>query len=70
MESTPGKRAAARRALIEDVEWMVFNGETHAEAVARRMGSNPDALKRRLERCGRYDLIGMISRSTAEGRTA
>lgn len=60
MEPRPGKCAAKRQALIEDVEWMVSTGETHAESVAFRLGTTPKVLVRKLERYGKHDLIAQI----------
>jgi signal transduction histidine kinase len=54
--------------FIEDVEWMISTGETHIEAVARRLETNPENVRRRLERHSRYDLTRRLQHSTAEGR--
>jgi hypothetical protein len=46
--------------FLEDVEFLVSTGETHAESVAARLGSRPKIVIRRLERHGRSDLIARI----------
>jgi hypothetical protein len=41
---------------VEDIEWLVRCGETHLEAIARRVGVQPRSVVRALERSGRDDL--------------
>lgn len=50
-----GPYMEARRALIEDVEWMAETGECLTGA-AERLGRNPEALATTLQRFGRVDL--------------
>lgn len=47
------QRAAA---LVEDVEFMIGTGCGWAE-ICRRLGRNPAATAKALDRAGRYDLI-------------
>lgn len=57
-----------RRAdVVEDVEWLIYCGETHAEAISQRLGyPNPRSLYRALYRAGRPDLAALITRPTQD----
>jgi hypothetical protein len=46
-----------RREMVADVRYMLWTGETHVEAIAGRLGTNPTALTARLTRAGRGDLV-------------
>lgn len=71
MSHTPQHTTAARErlaALIEDLEWLLEQGESHAN-IAERLGSSPTALARRLHRAGRHDLARPFGRlANAERR--
>ena len=53
-------KVAQRAALIEDFEWMLANGDSPAQIVLR-LGTNPEALERRLHRAGRPDLAAYLN---------
>ncbi|MDO5535209.1 MAG: hypothetical protein Q4F65_11225 [Propionibacteriaceae bacterium] len=49
--------------VVEDVEWMLTAGETHPEAIARRLGyAGPDSLYKALHRADRGDLVDQLTR--------
>lgn len=54
-----------RRAdVVEDVEWLIYCGETHVEAISQRLGyANPRSLIRALYRVGRPDLAALIHKT-------
>jgi hypothetical protein len=58
------RRELDRRALLEDVQWLLDTGETHIECMANRLNVVPSALVRRLERLGRGDLVSRITGRT------
>lgn len=39
---------------LEDLAWLLDAGETHAEAIAKRLGTTQSALKRYLERAAHH----------------
>lgn len=63
-ELTAARHAAARAALIEDVEWL-WPSETPREIVMH-LGYSAAALARRLRRAGRADLALPFERIEAE----
>lgn len=79
-ESTDGashpnipQKQRARRALVQNVRFLLWSGETHIEAIARRCDTNPRALVRRLGRAGRGDLVARMtgkSEDAIRGRVA
>lgn len=50
------KYARQRRELVADVRFMLWTGETHIEAIARRVHATPRSLERRLQKW-RPDLL-------------
>lgn len=52
----PWDPQARRRALVEDVEWLISCGEAF-DQVCRRLGKTPVNLERTLYRAGRADLV-------------
>lgn len=58
------QKQASRRALVQDVRFMLWTGETHIETIARRCNTNPRALVQRLTRAGRTDLIQRMTGRT------
>lgn len=52
----PYDPGAARRALVEDVEWLIRCGEA-PDQVAQRVGKTLSAVERTLYRAGRPDLV-------------
>lgn len=40
------------RSFIEDYLWLYYSGVTHGEALAKRLGTSPESLTRRLYRAG------------------
>lgn len=52
-----------RSDVVEDVEWLIKNGEHHPETIACRVGyRSPASLYTALRRAGREDLITQLHR--------
>lgn len=54
--------------LIEDIEWCLETGETHPEAIARRLDMTAAAISRSLRRNGRPDLACLFDQARAATR--
>ena len=67
--ATTAAAHARLAAMIEDVEWLLSDG-VDPEQVAARVGSNVQAIARRLYRAGRHDLARPFERLAQQRRRA
>ena len=66
-EASAKARRARRADFIEDIEWMLGNGESHA-AIVERIGPSATAIARRLYRAERPDLAAAFERLYKQSR--